>query len=159
MSKFDVSFVDDKPQISNKISSFFITVNTQKAYTEVHSAQAAKAELKLTLKPIFDNINEFIDVYIKEPGDVRRKLDVTPDQVNDLIINGEIRTSFEVGGQKHRLHSHSIVKIEHQDYIFRMNLKKIREHLPKGYHLDVKFISDHQRAMSIYMSKTLKMTE
>lgn len=154
MSKFDIEFIDEKPTISNKISSFFITVNTQKAYTDVDEALVAKEALKVVLRPILDNIDQFLQFFITEPGNVKREIKLNPEQLDHVIVSGSVRTAVEIGKEKHRLHSHTMLMVEHLDYTIRVNLDKVREYLPKGYHLDVRFISDHKRAMEVYMSKT-----
>ena len=152
MSKFRVK--EDADELV-KHSTFLVTINPNMAYTDADELLKARAELKGKVDTIFgENMDQYLVPYRVTPrGNVRS--DMSIDEMNNYIIDGEIESRCEIGKIKKRLHCHTVVKITHKELVFRMNLQKIRQDLGPYIRLDVKFVKDHTFDLVRYIRKNM----
>ena len=152
MSRFTVHTAKS---MDTKTSRFLVTINTQRAYTDVATFAKAKREFRDELEALYADIERYLDVY-RETDKHYVKLRVSRSQLDQLIVRGDIEQHMEVGARVHRLHSHALVTIEHDpSVVFRMNLKAMRASLSPSYHLDVKFIRDQAFSIRRYVRKSV----
>lgn len=148
----------------NKVSTFLLTVNTNKASSSVEMAERLKEQLEDHLQHIFDNIEDYMIAFEKEymiafekeeggkGGVVHHELSI---DIGKAIKSGSIETGIEIGGTMHRLHSHSLIRFEHSpDINFKMNLTKLRQSLPQGTKVQVRWIKDTQLDLLKYIKKS-----
>lgn len=151
----------------NKVSTFLLTVNTNKASSSVEMAERLKEQLEDHLQHIFDNIEDYMIAFEKEEvgmgegrgegergggGVVHHELSI---DIGKAIKSGSIETGIEIGGTMHRLHSHSLIRFEHSpDINFKMNLTKLRQSLPQGTKVQVRWIKDTQLDLLKYIKKS-----
>lgn len=152
MSKFRVK--EDADELV-KHSTFLVTINPNMAYTDAQELSEARRKLKSKVDRIFgENMEQYLVPYRVTPkGYVRSDMDV--EEMSKYILDGEIESRCEIGKIKKRLHCHTVVKIQHKDLMFRMNLEKIRKDLGPYIRLDVKFVKDHTFDLVRYIRKNM----
>lgn len=139
-----------------KTSRFLMTVNPNRAYREKGEALRAKKELERTLRRLFSSFEDYVRVYQRE-GKTMQRVEVPLQRITE---EAKIQSSSEIGTLQHRLHNHSLITIVHRpQYNLRLNLPKLRQHLPPGVHLDVKFIRDPDFTLQAYVYKNKKSRE
>ncbi len=158
MSKYEVKRLEvEEPSEDDLISSFFVTINPQQAYTNTDHAAEAREQLYDLGASIFNNLPEYLDAYVKGEDDqgnnVYIKQKLTPAQIDQFIDEAYIETKAQIGGKFHRLHTHTLIKLKHHDVRFRFNLMKVRAKLGKDVHLDVKFVKNHTKNIEQYIKR------
>lgn len=125
-----------------KHTNVFITINTNK------SDMRLIPQFKQACREVFNNIEEYIDY-----RDVKR--------VGEAYIdNISVQYKIEIGGIKHLIHVHALVKIAHHTFI-RLLTREIKEDLRQAmniqedFHLDVKYLKAMESELNIieYMQK------
>lgn len=94
MSKFRVK--EDADELV-KHSTFLVTINPNMAYTDADELLKARAELKGKVDTIFgENMDQYLVPYrVTLRGNVRS--DMSIDEMNNYIIDGEIESRCEIG--------------------------------------------------------------
>jgi hypothetical protein len=129
-----------------------VTINPGRAYTDKASLKAAKDALTEKVDMIFGNLEEYLEVF-KPAGNDFVRMNLTREQLDRLIVKGDVESHVEIGSKMHRLHTHCLVTLEHNPMVnMRLNVRKLRAVLGGG-HLDVKFIKDHNLDLLRYIRK------
>lgn len=149
-SKFRVRTTTSQPLYRR--SRFLITVNSNTAFSDRTMLELSKQRLQDTLNDIFNHFEDYLLAYKKENG-YHIPLMLSSKTISDHIKEADIESHLEIGSIKHRLHNHAIVDIQHDDMILRVNLRKLRSALPRGFHLDVKFIRSADFDLRKYVRK------
>ena len=150
---FKVKINEEAHDLDVTRTSFLITINTQKAFTDVDRAMDVKGFLKNMMTEILGNFGNYLKMYIPDGNKKYIQVPLNLNQVRD----GDSDARFEVGGRQHRLHVHAKVSFEHDvGYGFQVNLPKLRGDLPRGFHLDVKYLRDASANAKRYIHKYAK---
>ena len=151
------NIVDTESDQDLNHSTFLITLNSQKAFTDKDKGLRYAKRMRQVLESIYSNFDRFLLPY-RKTGKNMVPIKAKP---ADLIMDGSAEIQLECGTRLHRLHSHSIIKTSQaSDIYFRVNLPKLRSTLIKSFHsnihLDVKFLRDHEMNMKKYIHKSYK---
>ena len=156
------------PAPERRVTTFFITVNTQKEFVRPEDLGQAETELIDILDNVYANFNEVLEIYVPdiERPELNRKdkyklknmvqLEVPPENLAREIHNPTYEISTEVGTKIHRLHSHSTLSFE-ADPLFRftVNLVALRSLLPEGFYVNVRYLPDHAANAREYAKKNV----
>lgn len=136
-------------------TTFLVTINTQKAFTDPDRAAAAKGAVSEMVSEILADFGYYLKMYRPETVDGQKSyVQVELDQ--GQIRDGDADARFEIGGKFHKMHVHAKVSFEHDiGYGFQVDLKKLRGDLPVGFHLDVKYLRDASANATRYIHKAL----
>ena len=116
--------------------------------------EKGKIWLKSKVVTILENFEDYLDAYGVVDERKRQNLHLSPEEIRRKLTDPEAEIAVEIGSKLKRLHSHSLISFEHSPALnFRVNLGKLRGALPKGFHLDVKFVRSHDFALSRYLAK------
>lgn len=133
-------------------SGFLITINSQRAYTDIDDARRAALWMRDTVSTIGEDFASYLKMYRNDPEE-RVQVAMDDRQIQD----GTVEPHIEVGKKFHKLHSHTVVTFSHSSrYSFRVDLAKLRADLPRGFHLDVKYIPDGKSRAEHYARKSGK---
>lgn len=128
-------------------SNFMITVNPNQAYEDEDQARAAESFLRQTLEALFARFDSFL-VPKKEAIGV---------PLEDNIILSDIEYNVEIGADKKRLHSHTLVKIKQRQGYYHVNQALLRRYFEAVYgypvHINIRFIHDDTMTIKRYINK------
>lgn len=141
-----------KPVTAIKTSTFFLTINPNRAYTDPEVAKHAATELRARLNDIFGRFEEFLTPHKDDNGDPGDELRLSMEMLKRLVTDASIETAYEFGKRFHRLHCHSLIKIKHKGVLFKINLTKLRQELP-GMRVDAKFVYNPEMTLEKYLLK------
>lgn len=133
-----------------KHSLFFITINTNKRFTELtEECQNLANKLSTIANDLFDNPINVRELIISK--------DKTPNEIEEAIVEiGSFDGEIELGSESHNLHLHGVLPISSRIPIL-LNLTKIRERLYEEFkyklHLDVFKIADSSKTLLEYAKK------
>lgn len=139
-----------KPNFDTKgevilVHNFLLTINSNKSY-RIDEAEEAKTELIRDLSDMFENFDEFIDIFLsaKYGGSKYDRKALKDVSFQDIAKNVSVNPRIEIGTKVHRLHSHSIISWAASDrYFFQINRHKLKQYIDEnmpGYHMDIKWI-------------------
>lgn len=119
-------------------SNFFVTVNPN-----VTKKELSLRKLDSVISNIFGNVEDYVKVLLADKNVKYNKIDA--------------EYSVEVGKDKHRVHSHILVRIQHNSKI-QLDLTKIRKQLKlelgfDGTRVDVKVFKDNLSSLQEYLYK------
>lgn len=125
-----------------KNSSFLLTINTNIADPRI------KEPLRRATNWMFENLNQFLTFR-----------NARAEQGLNLIDNIIIESAIEQGNKLHRIHLHSLIKIEHRTNL-QLNLPKLRKYFEDALdlpnlHINVQYIKDTTFSIRKYISKQL----
>lgn len=156
MSKFtDIS----EYKALTRTSTFSLTINTnQSVKGKDEFKQIGEEKLRSYLSGLSQNFEEYLRPHKRwkdENGEtVYTPLDLTPSETGELITDGSLDHSIEVGDKFHRLHAHtSIVIVHDEDINFFINTDRIRAELPPGTHVMARYIPDASYGWKKYNRK------
>ena len=133
------------PQKKFNFSSFKITINTNKDFSQMTATDKTK----------FKHFMEFVfskEKVVKYLEDAK-----SPEDANTNIIDLESEFYFEVGGEQHRLHSHGMIKLKHTGF-YKIKTEQIRQLAKKIFgesiYINIVASGNSEEAWSQYMKKS-----
>ena len=133
------------PQKKFNFSSFKITINTNKDFSQMTTSD--KTKFKHFMEFVFSK--ERIPKYLEDAK--------SPEDSTANIVELVSEYYFEVGEEQHRLHSHGIVKLKHTGF-YKLKTEQIRQLAKKIFgdsvYLNIIAGGNSEEAWSQYMKKS-----
>lgn len=131
---------------------FLITVSTNKDLGEL--TDKAKVWLDRKLGAELTNFTSHLNVYRVAEDNKMILQRTTPEIIERMISDTDAEVEIEVGGKRHRLHAHAVIRFKHSPrYRFKTNIPSFREKFPGGFHINIRYIKDHNFDLLRYIRK------
>jgi hypothetical protein len=132
---------------SHKLSSFFVTINTNETNEEL------RPQLERAYEYFFEHIRDFISI-------IKAGATKSPMRETELekIKSIDCDVASEIGGKMHKVHLHALIKIVHRTKI-HLNVNRMRSFFNevlelRGVHINSKYVAENFKNLRAYMSKT-----
>ena len=122
-------------------NTFLLTINSNKSAKDMETAENLKRILISKIKELFNDFDNFIDIFYAGHYINRKKAEVN---FSSVARNIKVNPQFEIGQRQKRIHSHIVVKWDsYAKYFFQINVRKMREWFHRNglpVHIDIKWI-------------------
>ena len=130
------------------VSTFLITVNTQQTSHEINPK-----DLETVMELVHDNITSFLEY--------RDKMRASSKYIDSVEV---LASCVEIGGEKHRVHNHSVIQLHHRTKV-QLRRNKIERVVSEmlglsGMHINIQFVPDSPQQIEDainYCFKSLKL--